>query len=384
MSGIAVAIGGSALVGGVLASQAQKDAANKAAGASQYGTDQSVALQRYMYDTSRNDMLPYMNIGVQSLYDTFGYTPATQVQSTLSDYQKRTGNYTMPGMTGIQTYNALQNNGIGQMIPSGSPFYAIQNTGTTTPEQSQVGGNIGNLFSNRRLGGRLLTSSPAVEPQQQFINGFTTPVAQSGGVIKTSQGIDPTGGSSKYLDMLESLKFELDPTDEIYKWREEQTNKAINQAAAARGMYNSRPTINALGDANMALQEAEINRQYKMNYQDPYAQFVDLYNMATQQGQLNYGKALDAIKAGQGAAGTMGQLGANTAGNISSAYMQNAGNQANIALQQGQTQSDLWSGLGAMPMNYMMLQNLFGGNSWQGLGSQGTMYNPSTVNLLGY
>ena len=34
--------------------------------------------------------------------------------------------------------------------------------------------------------------------------------------------------------MLEALKFEMDPTDEVYKWREEQTNKAINQAAAGQ------------------------------------------------------------------------------------------------------------------------------------------------------
>jgi hypothetical protein len=246
------------------------------------------------------------------------------------------------------------------------------------------------------------------------------------GQINPTIATDPTGGAQKYLDQLDSLKFNLNPEDEIYKWREEQTRKTIDQAAAARGMYNSRPTINAQSDANMALQGQEVDRQFNQNYlaqqnqlqnlynmalgiggtqygksvddytrkygqaadqfgmatqlggikygqaadtyNRGYGQNMDAYNMSSQIGQTQYNKLLDAIKAGQGAAGAMGSIGANTAGGLASTYSNLGSNLGNIAMQQGQNNQSFWGGMGAMPMNYMMLQQLMGGGSSSGLG----------------
>ena len=72
MSWVAVAVGGGALVGGVLSSQAMKSGSQDAANASRYGADQAANVQRYMYDTSRSDFAPYLNVGTQALYDAFG------------------------------------------------------------------------------------------------------------------------------------------------------------------------------------------------------------------------------------------------------------------------------------------------------------------------
>jgi hypothetical protein len=213
------------------------------------------------------------------------------------------------------------------------------------------------------------------------------------------------------------LEFKMDPNDEVYKWRQQQTQNSIDQAAAARGMYNSRPTINALSDANMALQGAEVDRQFSQNYlskQDQlknlyemamgigtknygkatddysrgygqladqfdmssklgatkYGQAVDQYgreygrsmdqfNMSNQLGQVEYGKLLDAIKAGQGAAASMGQNAITTGGQLSSIYgnIGNAG--ASNALYRGQNEAQMWQGIGNAPMNALAMYNMF-------------------------
>ena len=129
MSGVALAVGGSALVGGIISSDMQRRSADKAANASQYGTDQATALQRYMYDTSRNDMMPYMNVGVQSLYDAFGYAPTTQTYYPSG---------TSPGGSAqSDVFRSLLGGGIAQQAP------------VATQPQTSLGGKINALESNR-------------------------------------------------------------------------------------------------------------------------------------------------------------------------------------------------------------------------------------------
>jgi hypothetical protein len=214
----------------------------------------------------------------------------------------------------------------------------------------------------------------------------------------TPGGIDPTGGSGKYLNQLEGMgglnlpglnldkfSFQFDPNDPTYKFRQQEMEKTINQAAAARGNWNSRPTINALAYGNMGLTADESEKQFtrglagygantqtalaqygadtgraKDLYGSQYGKLTDLYNMSQQLGGLDYQKVLDQVKIGQGAAGTAGQGALATGQGLSQTYG-NLGNQlANNAMTQGQVQSDMWSGMGQMPMNYLLMQQLMG------------------------
>ncbi len=66
---------------------------------------------------------------------------------------------------------------------------------------------------------------------------------------------------------------------------------------------------------------------------------------------------MDLVKIGQGAAASAGALGNQSIGNIQSGY----GGMANVAGSQAQNTANLYSGLGAMPLNYMILSQLLGG-----------------------
>ena len=198
------------------------------------------------------------------------------------------------------------------------------------------------------------------------------------------RGIDPSGGASKYLAELEQLSnnFQFDPENPNYKLQLEESNKQINQALAARGMYNSRPGINALADNQRQLMATEYDRQRQettQRYQEQYSKLFDLFNMQSNLGQLDYNKELDLVKAGQNAAASMGNAALATGQGLASSY----GDMASIQMAQGNNMSQLYSGLGAMPLNYMLLQNMFGGGGTPATGNS-TMYNPTYMNNYGY
>jgi len=76
MSWVAVAVGGSALIGGVVgvtsankAAKAQEKGYRTAAEASNEATQANIAFQQGVYDQTRADLLPYRTIGSGSLYE---------------------------------------------------------------------------------------------------------------------------------------------------------------------------------------------------------------------------------------------------------------------------------------------------------------------------
>jgi hypothetical protein len=75
-----------------------------------------------------------------------------------------------------------------------------------------------------------------------------------------------------------------------------------------------------------------------------------------------YGRAVDMVKIGQNAAGTIASAGQNAAGNVSANTMNAGNNLATLAVNNGQTQANLWSGLGGTATNaygtYLMGQYL--------------------------
>lgn len=196
--------------------------------------------------------------------------------------------------------------------------------------------------------------------------------------------IDPTSGARKYQAQIEgmpelslpgldlgSFNFAFDPNDPTYQFRQKEMQKTIDQAAAARGNYNSRPVINALAEGNLALTADESEKQfgraldtYKTNlsttlsqygadygkaqdiYSSGYGKLTDLYNMSMNIGSFDYSKIMDAIKIGQGAAGTAGQGAMATGQGLANTYGILGSNLSQSALASGQAESDMWGGIG--------------------------------------
>jgi hypothetical protein len=197
-------------------------------------------------------------------------------------------------------------------------------------------------------------------------------------------GVDPTAGARQYQQQIEdmpslslpeldlgSFDYAFDPNDPTYQYRQKEMEETINQAAAARGNYNSRPVINALAEGNIALTADESQRQfgraldtYNTNistalsqygadygrsqdlYGSKYGKLTDLYNISQNIGATDYSKILDAIKIGQGAAGTAGQGAMATGQGLANTYGNLGSTLAQTNLASGQAMSDMWGGIG--------------------------------------
>ena len=157
------------------------------------------------------------------------------------------------------------------------------------------------------------------------------------GAIPGLQASDPTGGASRFTQELEALgkNFKFDTTDPAYTYKMDEMTKNTNQNLAARGMYNSSAGLNLLDKGGRGIMADEYDKQY----QRKYGNLTDLFTMASKTGATDYSKLLDLVKIGSGSGATAG---ANTV----------AG---------GQSSANLWSGLGAMPLNYMLLQSMLAG-----------------------
>ncbi len=195
---------------------------------------------------------------------------------------------------------------------------------------------------------------------------------------------------------LGDFSYQFDPNDPTYQYRQQEMQKTIDQAAAARGGYNSRAAINALSEGNMALTADESYQQfqralgtYGANTQADLSQYsadygratdlynaergnlTDLYNMATQMGMADYNQVIDMLKIGQGAASTAG-MGAQNYGNQGSAVY---GNLANVQNQLGIAEAASWSNFVTGLGNSFSPSNVFGGaGSMGGVGGMASMF----------
>jgi len=117
----------------------------------------------------------------------------------------------------------------------------------------------------------------------------------------------------------------LNETDPIYMWKQKEAEKAVNAALAARGLYNSRPGINALSEAAMKVSSDEAEKQWN--------------------------RAFSLAGLGENAAAATGYMGTKISDSEAS-ILKNLGNSnALSALGQGNSLSNLWAGLGTFPIN---------------------------------
>ena len=172
---------------------------------------------------------------------------------------------------------------------------------------------------------------------KQGIKGLEGLLGREGGL---------SGGRENLIGELRNLSsgFKFDPNDPAYQFRLGEAQKQLNQFSASRGNFNSRATMDALLKSGMQLSGEESEKQYSRKY----GSIMDQFNMQGNTNDAMYNKFM-------GIAG-MGQSAAVNSANTSQATGQSVGSNY---LQKSRNEQDLWSGIGAMPMNFMLLQKMF-------------------------
>jgi len=200
---------------------------------------------------------------------------------------------------------------------------------------------------------------------------------------------DPTAQASKYATQLEGLpqfSYSFSDEDPAYQFKLSEAQKAIDAASAARGNYNSRATINALSDAQQAITADESMRQYERQkdaYNMQYGKIMDLYNMGSAIGLTDFNRLLSVANMGQSATGALSNAAFNTGAGLANTYGNLGSGLGDAALVTGQSQSDLISGLGTLPLNYELMNKLLGdgGNTGTASGSGGANSIPGLASL---
>jgi hypothetical protein len=140
--------------------------------------------------------------------------------------------------------------------------------------------------------------------------------------------------------------------DPGYNWQQQQGEKAVNRALAARGMYNSRAGVNALSDFNQNLNADTYQRQVN-----------NLYNLSN---------------LGRGASSTGASLNQNSAINTGNTLMNTGQLVANGLTNYGQTMggtvANALGALGTGISNYSYMNAL--GDLGRSIANMNSSYNP--------
>ena len=171
-------------------------------------------------------------------------------------------------------------------------------------------------------------SSAAIKSQERMLNqmlGLQEPFRQAG-----------VGA----LPGLQSMSREnLEPRDvklsELYRLQQEEGEKSINRAAAGRGGFGSTATVERLSDFNRMLLAEEVERDYARQERTSDRQ---------------YGRLLDLVNVGRGAATTQGSAGISTGQGIANTQMQGGNTLADLQSLQGSQRASTYANLGALPM----------------------------------
>jgi len=251
MSWVAVAIGGSALLGAgasLAAAGEQSDAAAQAAG-----------LTREQYQQTRKDLMPWMEggkLGFADLLSLMGIGREVTTPGTTQRVWEGGGAPPTPGG-----------------MAAGGPF--------------QIRPQGGGLFGGRDVTSRQLGTVPGMTAPGQWVSR-TTP-AQYGATF------DPNAPLVKPFTMAD---FQASPS---YQFNIQEGEKALNKAAAARGMYYAPATMQDLGKYSQGVASREFQ--------------TALENYYNQQGNV-YNRLFGISGAGQAAAGQTGAFGSQAAGQI--------------------------------------------------------------------
>jgi hypothetical protein len=194
------------------------------------------------------------------------------------------------------------------------------------------------------------------------------------GGVKAEDYLKDLSGVQEYIDQLEGLEFQFDQNDPVYKWRQQENQRQVNQFMAARGGYDSRAAANMLLQSGMQLQEQEVGRQFQQNYMSKYNKLMDLSNLTMGRAGAGYnmamgigGRRLDQsnilANIGANAAARTGQAGQAASNQLVNVSAINAQNQQNALLQQGAAMAGIGGAIGQAPLKYMIADKLFPSSS---------------------
>lgn len=326
------------IVGGLIGQDAASSAADAQLQASQQGAQATLQgqreanqLQKYVFDTTRADQLPFLqrgNAAGNALQYLLGLSTNKNGASASSQGTSAPAPYTLQDFIG---YN-------GRIAPAN---YSSADQARDAQAQYQA-------YQNGEYG------NDAAAIAQRF--GFTPPPAapQTSGMTPEQElaaaQADPAYGSLMRRFTADDLKADV-PYQQGFQYALDQGQLGVNRLAAASGSLNSGATLKALQD-----RAANVANQYAG---DAEARFT---NNQTNQ----YNRLAGISGAGQQAANSLASSGANYA---------NAG--TNTALSTGNALSNIYTGAG----NSRAASSIAGGNSLSGgLNSISNYY--QTQNLL--
>ena len=298
---VAVAVGGTAVVGAVGANMAANTSANAAGEASQATKESAanqIASQERMYNQGRDDFAPFRNLAPRSLA-----TLESSIYGTPQSYADPSFQPLSDTEAAQQLYGKIQSG----EVPVNNDFWKDINNGENPLN-------------------RIMRDTNLATMTQGYSKGA------DGKIIKQSD-IPQLQANGQQFDL---ANFRPENTA-AYDWQKSRTLEGLgnyfNLTGRGRGStVQSNATGRALGDLNAAEYDKGYNRlfQRKQDYTN------DLLNL---------------VKTAQGAAGSTSSLGQNAANQTGQAYQNQGNSLANIAQQSGQTQANLYAGIVPSTMN---------------------------------
>lgn len=305
MSGIATAIGASAVLGtaGAVygANQASKGA-KTAANATRDATRAQIDANNAQYNQTREDFTPFRNLAPESLA-----TLQSSVYGRPVNYQSANYRLATPEDIAKANYDAIKS---GQYTGDLSGFYHDVNNGENPIQRLIRDNNQWGIYSGSK--------DWYVGPDGQLLSPDKVPQSTAQGQQFDLANFKPEGTAA-------------------YEWQKSKTLEDLgnyfNLVGRGKGStVQSNATARSLGDLNAA--------EYEKGYNRLFNQKQDYIN-----------NLLNLVKTSQGAAGSTAASGMQSTGNISSALGQQGNTLASLANQQGQTQANLYSGIVPSAMN---------------------------------
>lgn len=330
----AAAIVGAAVVGGIMSSQAQKSSASKAARASQYATDAQTETTTRMFNQQRRDLAPFVNAGYAA--QSWLSPEIEMVQIPGHGWVDRNAVLASPEQYMPQNALAIQK----PEVVTVEPFIR---DGSKMPHDRSTRENTALMPRYTRKTVTPGVSAPSAEQWMATLPKKTV-----------RNNYSPILDVVNYAQRIEKLEFKFDENDPVYKWRQAENERMVNQFMASRGKYDSRAAANMLLNSGMNLQAQEVDRQYNQRYLNKYNKLMDLAGLAGNRYNMLTGIADRGLQA----AGATTNAGATASNQLVQSSQINSTNQQNAILQQGAATANMWNNIGQAPMNYMLMSKL--------------------------
>jgi hypothetical protein len=209
-------------------------------------------------------------------------------------------------------------------------------------------------------------------------------------------------GEFGFDESMDKFEFDFDTNDEIFKWKQKETQRLVDQKMAAMGNMRSSANLTQSREALMNLMSQEVDEQYKRQwttYQTNASELHNKFNRAASEYNINsaefannfnrsltvsmnefnanrqneimgYNKLTDLqnrlenqywnrINTGLAGSGQSAALAQNAGQGLANTYMQGGQNQANMQMLQGQNQANYYSGLAQIPWQGMSMYSQF-------------------------